>query len=320
MFKKAFFVAAAMLLASAAVALKVQASVIPQPAHAFVQWCNQNWRICKKNDFNNVRTAWTTCRHGSQTVSEVYVHAGDGQKVYKLPHPGFTYSIYLNTVTVSLTTHPHNISWVAVVCEDGQEPTPTPTPSPTPVVTPTPSPTPSPTPGVTPTPSPTPEITPTPTPSATPESTPTATPNPESGKHSSSAISDPICRDNNIDVSLTLMQDGQPVIGVNVKFVYNNEAKFAKTEANGRAGVAFGYVHDGDVKFEPEEGFPSQSQKVELSQSCVPTKTTSTGSVLGATTLAKTGTFEELVFNMVGLTGTITTVIGSALYAKQRQA
>lgn len=170
------------------------------------------------------------------------------------------------------------------------------------------------------TPTPTPTVTPTPTPTVTPTPTPTATPVPGPGHESSAAIDpNPVCSGQNFDASMTLKRDGQPAAGVNVKFVYHGEAKYAVTEANGRAGVAFGYNDDSDVEFIPEGGFPSQKQRVgHKTDDCPVSVTPSNPQVLGASTMAKTGVVEDAMVNMVGLMGAGMTALGSFLYAKKR--
>lgn len=165
-------------------AINAVASVDSRTASEFSQYCSQNQSICSKLNFNEARVGTVNCPNPNQVVGEVYVHAGDGQTVYQLPHSGFDFTLNGNSATVTLTSHQHNISWIGLVCTSSQTQTPTPTPTPTPSSTPThtPSPTPSntptPTPTSTPSPTPTPTVTPspTPTPSATPSPTPTPTP------------------------------------------------------------------------------------------------------------------------------------------------
>lgn len=102
---------------------------------------------CIKED-KNANSGSVSCTDGN-VISSVYVHAGDAQTVYQLPHEGFAYEFSNSgkTVTVEVTTHPHNISWIGIVCGSA-----TPTPTATPTLTPTP--TPSATPVVTPSASP----------------------------------------------------------------------------------------------------------------------------------------------------------------------
>ncbi len=126
----------------------------------------------------------------------------------------------------------------------------------------------------------------------------------------------------NFDAKIQLLLDGNPVKDVNVKFVYSNEAKYAKTGTDGWAGVAYGYKDETNVEFIPEQEYPTQLQKIVKSQNCVaPTVlgvSTTSGKVLGATTLGKTGAFEDTLMNMVGWMGASLTAVGSFLYAKKK--
>lgn len=182
----------------------VLASESSYTASAFSQFCSQNSTTCTKINFSG-DTGTVSCPNPGQEIVKVYVHAGDGQKVYELPDEHFTYS-YSNNNTVTVTKVPtmHNISWIGVVCATANvSVTPTVTPSVTPSVTPTvtPSVTPQATPTVTP--SVTPEVTPTVTPSVTPEVTPsptvtpTVTPTPASDNQSSNQSSSQNSNSNN---------------------------------------------------------------------------------------------------------------------------
>lgn len=166
-----------------ALATNVFAVIDSKTASQFSQFCAADPSSCNKVDFNgSVKTRTVSCPEINQTVSNVYVHAGDGQIVYRLPNDGFSFTNNGDNATVSITTHPHDFSWIAVVCSPVQTPSPTPTPSATPTVTPKPSvspspkPTPSPKPSTTPCPSPSPKPSPkvsaTPSPSPTPSQTP----------------------------------------------------------------------------------------------------------------------------------------------------
>lgn len=115
-------------------------------ANDFSQFCSDNPDTCVKVDFSNVRTGSITCPSGLSPIN-IYVHAGDGQTVYRLPETGFSYIIDGSTVTVTLTTHKHDISWIGATCgsslvtppeppvtppqpsDDPGDPTPTPTPN-----------------------------------------------------------------------------------------------------------------------------------------------------------------------------------------------
>ncbi len=124
----------------------VNASLDLRSASEFSQYCSQNSGVCNKVDFSDATSGTVSCPAQNQSVSEVFVHAGDGQTVYKLPQEGFSYTINGNTASVWLTGHPHKISWIGIVCVNAtsQNPSPTlaPTSTPSPSVNPsTPTPT-----------------------------------------------------------------------------------------------------------------------------------------------------------------------------------
>jgi hypothetical protein len=156
----------------------VNASLDSKSASDFSQYCSQNSNVCNKVDFTEATSGTVSCPNQNQSVIEMYVHAGDGQTVYKLPHEGFDYAVNGNSTLVTLSGHPHGISWIAVVCGSAALPTPSAlpshTPSPSPTLAPTPTVTPSPT--HSPSPSPSPSATPTPKPTPTPIPTPQAKP------------------------------------------------------------------------------------------------------------------------------------------------
>lgn len=174
-------------------------------------------------------------------------------------------------------------------------------PTATPVCTPTPTPTAGPT--------ATPVVTPDPTPS--PTQAPTFDASPE--KQSKMSVADPTCTNNNMDSSIELFKNGSPVAGVNVKFIYENESKYAKTEANGRAGVMYGFKTTSDIIIEPEDGYPAQRQQAHALPNNCPVVAT-TPQVLG---LADTGVFEDTLATIAGVFGTLSTAIGSILYVKK---
>lgn len=170
--------------------------------------------------------------------------------------------------------------------------------------------------------------TPTPQPSSTPAPTPSATPG--LGKQSKLAVTSLSCANQNMDAIAELFENGKPVENVTVKFIYNNEAKFAKTDKDGKAIVAYGYRNNSDLKIEPEQGYPYQLHHVSFDPNC---PSTSTGSVLGSTTsvgkiasgvtsgeikgMADTGIAEDMIMSMVGLTGALFSAASLRLYAKK---
>lgn len=175
--KKGFFKASLPIVTSVLVVLgtilvvPAFADISSYSASTFAQFCASNPTTCKKVDFQNVRSGNASCPATNQTVQEVYVHAGGGQTVYKLPHTGFDFTINGNNVDVSLTTHQNDISWIGVVCAQNS-PTPSPSASPSPSVSPSPSPSPS----VSPSPSPSPSQSPSPSPSLSPSPSPSPSP------------------------------------------------------------------------------------------------------------------------------------------------
>lgn len=140
------------------------ASIDSKSASDFSQYCSQNSNICNKVDFTEATSGTVSCPAQNQNVTEVYVHAGDGQTVYKLPQEGFEYTVNGNSALVKLSGYQHAISWIAVVCSNAASPTPSPSPSPSHTPSPSPTLTPTPSPSHAPTPSPTPSATSTPTP------------------------------------------------------------------------------------------------------------------------------------------------------------
>lgn len=128
--------------------VNVNASIDSKTASGFSQYCSQNSGVCRKVDFSDAAIGTVSCPAQNQSVSEVLVHAGDGQAVYRLPQDGFSYIINGNAATVWLSGHPHAISWIGVVCGNttSQNPSPSlaPTPTPSPSVNPSAS-TPTPT-------------------------------------------------------------------------------------------------------------------------------------------------------------------------------
>lgn len=137
----------------------VAASISTYQANEFSQYCADN-PLCLKTNFSGTH-ADISCPQSEQIVDKVYVHAGDGQTVYELPHKGFILGIATNSATVDIDTHPHELSWVGIICSDPIEPSPEVSPSPTPLLTPSPEVSPSPSSQATPSPIPSFSATPT---------------------------------------------------------------------------------------------------------------------------------------------------------------
>lgn len=180
------------------------AAVSTYSVSEFAQHCAANPGTCVKQNFSDVRTGDVTCPN-NLTPIKIYVHAGDGQTVYELPHTGFEYSVNGSTVTVNLTTHTHDISWIGLDCGGQTSPSASPSDNPSPSPSPSPSdcgckksPTPSPSPSssaevspsvspsATPSPSPSPSPSENPSPSPSPSAAATPTPTPSSSNPPSS--------------------------------------------------------------------------------------------------------------------------------------
>ena len=139
-----------MLLAHTAFAAESEFS-----ASGFAQFCAKNPSICKKVDVSGRKAGLKCPDFNNQIATKVYVHAGDGQVIYEMPHVGFNYAINLYGVggaEVEVTTHKHDLSWVAVECSSKSTPSQSPTVTPANTLTPTQTPTSTDTPGVTETP------------------------------------------------------------------------------------------------------------------------------------------------------------------------
>jgi hypothetical protein len=196
------------------------------------------------------------------------------------------------------------------------------------------------------TPTPTPSSSPTPTPTATPEPTPTPTPNDQNNNDPFSVLSslDVSCGRSEFTSVMELQQpQGTLRSGVNVHFTFQGQSKSAITNNEGRAIVYFGR-QNGTLTAQADN-FPSQSLYVTAPTNCpenpsgdngtgggnqiadVSTSSSSSGSssssysnnrtqgqVLGATTLANTGSGLSTV--MAALALSLPLVI--ALYAYQK--
>src|SRR3990167_7045929 len=90
-------------------AINVNASIDSKSASEFSQYCAQNSSICNKVDFSEASSGAVSCPSAGQNVSDVYVHAGDGQTIYKLPQGGFDYAVNGSSALVTLSGHPHAI-------------------------------------------------------------------------------------------------------------------------------------------------------------------------------------------------------------------
>lgn len=217
-------------------------------------------------------------------VTVTYTTAKAGQYAFKVfqreGHPGQGF-IWSGNCSVNICSQPTS--------------TPTPTPTVSPSATPAPTVTP------TPTPSATPEVSSTPAPSETPGVGGPSTSNDNSSNnnntsHNEDARKTSLSTDNlqdtntSFDAVMDVKENGNPIEGKAVVFVYNGTTKIGTTDKNGRATVIFDQNGNG-VLSASAEGYPSQSLFLTM-----PTKSKliaaiprGVGQVLGATTLAKTG-------------------------------
>lgn len=265
------------------------ASVSSYTASDFAQYCVENSSTCKKVNQSG-RSGIASCPSLNQTIQKVYVHAGNGQEVYELPDPGFSYfySNNQNTVTVQALGSSHDLSWIGVVCTT----TPTPTnivfPTLTLTLTPFPSiddpckeepsckPTVTFTPTLTPIPT---EISPTEDPGdeddheEKPSSTPTLTPSP----------------------TITVTPTGVPTLTPTPTQEENNNSN------NGSSG----------------ESNNSNSGTGGPTQGVLGASTGPTQAVLGASTMAKTGLFEKNLVNLIGLFGILLLTASTLSYVKE---
>jgi hypothetical protein len=162
------------------------------------------------------------------------------------------------------------------------------------------------------------------TPTATPGSTSTPAPTAgitSIGRASSMGTTRTACIDNKFDAYMDLTDNGSPVSGVNVKFTYRGSVKTATSNAQGHAQVQYNYDGLDAVTGEPD-GFPSQSNNAIPKPDNCPATQNSTpaaspaGQVLGASVLAGTGTFDEIIMNGVGMFGLISTIAGVIMKKK----
>ncbi len=169
---------------------------------------------------------------------------------------------------------------------------------------------PTPTPTTEPTATPTPTEIPTPTPTETPNQDPTPTPTeePRAGKTSILGY-DISCNEGDFLATFDLKDNGVAQANILVNFTYNGIAKQTTTNADGRASVTFPQQGSYDLKAAPDNGYPTQSMKVNMPENCPAgestpgvgglvlgvSTTTTNGQVLGVSTMANTGISEDLM-------------------------
>jgi len=193
-------------------------------------------------------------------------------------------------------------------------------PSPSPVTSPSPQPSeppaPSPVPSVMPSPIPTP-----PPASPTPASPTPGSPTPVSyGTHlSATSVT---CEKRDFDALMTIKDNDKQVQNVKVKFTYGNQTREVTTDSNGWARANFGYTADIGVEADPEGAYQTQSVEIRAPrpEECAGVGgSSSSGEVLGSSTMAPTGVASDLALNTFGNLGGILTVAGSLLYARKRK-
>lgn len=95
---------------------QVFASLSGLKANEWSKFCADNPGTCSKNENPGSRSGSVSCPVDGQTISQILVHAGDGQDVSELPDDKFSYSENGSTVTISALEGSHDLSWIMVVC------------------------------------------------------------------------------------------------------------------------------------------------------------------------------------------------------------
>jgi hypothetical protein len=218
------------------------------------------------------------------------------------------------------------------LCPGETLPSPTPSVSPSPTVSPSPSPSPE----VSPDPSPTPGVSPSPMVSPSPTANPSPSPSssPQPGRQSSLATDNLVCTLTTFDVIMDVKDNGNGVENVTVRFTYNNSTLEAKTNKDGRAKVSFTRSGNGPLTAQVD-GYPSQSLFVAMPEVCQPIyldpdktrgvggpgsvlgASTQPGKVLGATTLANTGSSDQIIAYAMMSIGAVLMAFGFQHYVKK---
>ncbi|MEK7513375.1 MAG: hypothetical protein AAB580_00625, partial [Patescibacteria group bacterium] len=104
---------------------------------------------------------------------------------------------------------------------------------------------------------------------------------------------------------------------ITVKFSYKAEEKTAITNSDGIAGVDFEFKGNGDLTAK-SEGYENQTIGVQAKENCaVGGSTITDGQVLGASTLAETGVFDESLMALLFTLGSGLIGLGVKTYAKK---
>lgn len=101
-----------------------------------------------------------------------------------------------------------------------------------------------------------------------------------------------------------------------VKFSYKAEEKTAITNSDGIAGVDFEFKGNGEVTAK-SEGYENQTIGVQAKENCAVGGSTTSGQVLGASTLADTGVFAESLMALLFTLGSGLIGLGVKTYAKK---
>jgi len=153
----------------------------------------------------------------------------------------------------------------------------------------------------------------TPTPTTVSDVAPTGTSS--QGKQTSLSTNVPSCEEQ-ISATSEITNNGQGVSDINVVFTYHGDVKNEKTGKDGKATVHFAYQGDAEITMQPEQGYASQRKSIYGDK----TKTCIGGgdvSVLGATTMADTGTVKDSFAILSGILGVVFAATGITLYAKR---
>ena len=167
----------------------------------------------------------------------------------------------------------------------------------------------------------TPVATPEATPEPTPEFLPEPTPTPSEGKRLGIRLGGPFCDNGRFDAAAQVLENGDPVSGVDVEFKYKAETLHATTNSEGWATVGFAW--QGEDYLTAKSAYGEDKSLVRWTESCAGVGGPS-GEVAGVTTdgqiLAAAGTSEENFFSLVFAFGAILVTIGLRPYALAKQS
>ena len=158
-----------------------------------------------------------------------------------------------------------------------------------------------------------------PSPSASPEPETSPSPSPETSpspkvEYGLTAGS-PDCG-NNFHAEFKVKVGGVGQKDITVKLSYKAEEKTAITNSDGIAGVDFEFKGNGDLTAK-SEGYENQTIGVQAKENCAVGGTTTSGQVLGASTLAETGVFDESLMALLFTLGSGLIGLGVKTYAKK---